>query len=68
MRRSDRQPQPPKTGIDWRAWLIVAWVGWFGMQYTSMVLEQRGLAVWDRLFSTKLDDLHPFQAGASGEP
>ncbi len=28
--------------IDWRAWLALAWVLWFGLLYGRMVIEQRG--------------------------
>ncbi len=27
--------------IDWRAWLTLAWVVWFGLLYGRMVIEQR---------------------------
>ncbi len=29
-------------GIDWRGWLILAWVLWFGVLYSKMVVERRG--------------------------
>lgn len=28
--------------IDWKGWLIVAWVLWFGTLYAQMVVRQRG--------------------------
>ncbi|GAC1473272.1 MAG: hypothetical protein NVSMB9_21610 [Isosphaeraceae bacterium] len=28
--------------IDWRGWLALAWVVWFGLLYGKMVVEQRG--------------------------
>jgi hypothetical protein len=30
------------TGTDWKRWLIVAWVVWFGFLYTKMVIKERG--------------------------
>lgn len=27
--------------VDWRGWLTLAWVGWFGFQYGQMVVERR---------------------------
>src|SRR4051794_33578026 len=27
--------------LDWRGWLAVAWVAWFGILYAQMVVEQR---------------------------
>jgi len=37
MPRSD----PPRS-IDWRGWLALAWVAWFGLLYGKMVIERRG--------------------------
>ena len=28
--------------IDWRGWLALAWVVWFGLLYGKMVVERRG--------------------------
>jgi hypothetical protein len=28
--------------FDWRGWIILAWVVWFGLLYGKMVIEQRG--------------------------
>jgi hypothetical protein len=28
--------------VDWRGWLALAWVVWFGLLYGRMVIEQRG--------------------------
>ena len=28
--------------IDWRGWIALAWVVWFGILYGKMVLEERG--------------------------
>lgn len=28
--------------IDWRGWLMLAWVFWFGGLYAKMVVERRG--------------------------
>ena len=36
MRRSEDGP------LDWRGWLILAWVVWFGLLYGKMVVEERG--------------------------
>ena len=37
MSRSDRF-----TAIDWRGWLALAWVVWFGLLYGKMIVERRG--------------------------
>ena len=28
--------------FDWRGWLILAWVVWFGFLYGKMIVETRG--------------------------
>jgi hypothetical protein len=33
---------PTRHPIDWRAWVSLAWVLWFGFLYAKMVVEQRG--------------------------
>jgi hypothetical protein len=40
MPRSD-----PSRPIDWRGWLALAWVVWFGVLYGKMVVERRGPTV-----------------------
>jgi hypothetical protein len=30
------------SSVDWRGWLALAWVVWFGLLYGKMVVEQRG--------------------------
>lgn len=35
-------PSETRPPIDWRAWLNLAWVVWFGILYGKMVVEQRG--------------------------
>lgn len=30
------------ASADWRGWLALAWVVWFGLLYGRMVVEQRG--------------------------
>jgi hypothetical protein len=54
MRRSERRSGKDRSGpegaenptfrraSDWRAWLVLAWVAWFGWLYGKMVVEQRG--------------------------
>ncbi len=42
---------PPSDGrrIDWRGWLALAWIAWFGLLYAGMLLERRApglLAAW----------------------
>jgi hypothetical protein len=34
-------PRATLRSIDWRAWLTLAWVAWFGLLYGKMVIEQR---------------------------
>ncbi len=31
-----------RTPFDWRGWLTVAWVAYFGFLYGKMVIERRG--------------------------
>ena len=42
----DRSESPetrsPLRATDWRAWIALAWVVWFGLLYGKMVLEERG--------------------------
>jgi hypothetical protein len=46
MPRSDeRRP------VDWRGWIALAWVVWFGVLYGKMVVESRGGAVLASLVS-----------------
>jgi hypothetical protein len=37
----------PPSSFDWRGWIALAWVVWFGLGYGKMVVEQR----WDKLSS-----------------
>lgn len=39
MHRSD--PLLRRGPVDWRGWIVVAWVLWFGLLYGKMVVEQR---------------------------
>ena len=41
MHRSDRW-RAAMENVDWRGWLALAWVAWFGVLYGTMVVEQRG--------------------------
>jgi hypothetical protein len=34
-----------RRAIDWRSWLALAWVAWFGVLYTRMVLDERAPGV-----------------------
>jgi hypothetical protein len=38
---ADSTATDSKNRIDWRAWLALAWAGWFGVLYARMVLEER---------------------------
>jgi hypothetical protein len=43
MSRSDADPKTAdRRPVDWRGWIILAWVVWFGLLYGKMVVEQRG--------------------------
>jgi hypothetical protein len=42
---SEPEPRPFSDRLrkaDWRGWLALAWVVWFGLHYGKMVVEQRG--------------------------
>ena len=41
-RARDPVPAPSRRPIDWRGWIVLAWVIWFGLLYGKMVVEQRG--------------------------
>ncbi len=32
----------PPPSIDWRGWIALVWVAWFGVLYGKMVVESRG--------------------------
>lgn len=43
MPRSDPDRAPDRlAGADWRAWLALAWVVWFGLLYGKTVIDARG--------------------------
>jgi hypothetical protein len=43
MPRSEPDTQlPPRVTFDWRGWLALAWVVWFGLLYGQMVVARRG--------------------------
>ena len=43
MDRSESQKAESRfRAIDWRAWIALAWVVWFGLLYGKMVIEERG--------------------------
>lgn len=29
------------TRIDWRAWILLAWIAWFGSQYAAMMVREK---------------------------
>lgn len=37
-----RSDEPRLRLNDWRGWLALAWVVWFGILYGKMVIERRG--------------------------
>ena len=39
-RAQDPVPAPSRRPIDWRGWIVLAWVIWFGLLYGKMVVEQ----------------------------
>ncbi len=47
MSRLDGEPR----SIDWRGWLALAWLAWFGWLYARMVLEQRAPGLLDLIQS-----------------
>jgi hypothetical protein len=34
--------EPDRRPVDWRGWVILAWVLWFGLLYGKMIVETRG--------------------------
>lgn len=48
MRQTERDldhretPETSHSMIDWRGWVTLVWVVWFGLLYGRMVLDQRG--------------------------
>ncbi len=32
--------------IDWRAWIILAWIAWFGTQYAAMMVREKAPGLW----------------------
>ncbi|AGA27239.1 hypothetical protein [Singulisphaera acidiphila] len=43
MHRSELDhPSALARPFDWRGWLVLAWVLWFGLLYGKMVIESRG--------------------------
>jgi len=43
MPRSERLDRPAAApSFDWRGWVVLAWVVWFGLLYGKMVVESRG--------------------------
>ncbi len=45
----------------WKCWLMVAWVFWFGVQYSGMVLEKRGQRLWNQVSKAKTLLPSPFE-------
>jgi hypothetical protein len=41
--------KPKPQVVDWRGWVALAWVVWFGLLYGRMVVERRGGKVRDWL-------------------
>ena len=35
----------PRRAFDWRGWLILVWVAWFGLLYGKMILNTRGQTI-----------------------
>lgn len=42
MPRSETNDRPAPLAFDWRGWIVLAWVLWFGLLYGKMVVESRG--------------------------
>jgi hypothetical protein len=45
MPRSESGDGSALPGFDWRGWVVLAWVLWFGLLYGKMVVESRGQRV-----------------------
>ncbi len=41
----ERTRVPRNSRIDWRGWITLAWVAWFGLLYGRMILESRGAKI-----------------------
>ncbi len=35
------RPARSPVRLDWRAWLLLAWVAWFGLLYARMIVERK---------------------------
>jgi hypothetical protein len=53
MRQSEASDRTARA-VDWRGWLVLAWVLWFGFQYAKMVVARRG----DRIRAIVATDGH----------
>jgi hypothetical protein len=45
MHPSDAETVANPRRIDWRGWIALAWVAWFGLLYGKMILEARGAKI-----------------------
>ncbi len=52
MAKTDDSNHPDRIRIDWRGWLALAWVLWWGWAYALMVIHARSPLVlsWLRQF------------------
>jgi hypothetical protein len=44
-------PKAIRRSIDWRCWLMLAWVAWFGYLYGAMIWQTRGSKLVGKLRS-----------------
>ena len=43
------ESESPEPRFDWRGWLALAWVVYFGILYGKMVIERRGDKIRDAI-------------------
>jgi hypothetical protein len=65
MPRSD-PPAVTRRRPDWRGWIILAWVVWWGLLYGTMVVEKRGGKVRGWIVRLRGDVRPPAKSRAAG--
>jgi hypothetical protein len=58
MPRSESGDGSALPGFDWRGWVVLAWVLWFGLLYGKMVVESRGHRVRELVPNSRISLRH----------